>query len=231
MKNSRARPSASSKLRAGNSETKPVARRGRPVGDRAAKRDELLRAAISVIGEEGYAGSSLRKVAQRAGCTTGAVTYNFANKEALVAALAESLFDEFDTFLEAGQERIDIKGITKQWLDWTSSHAEAQLVLLQLLAQARNEPAFASVFRRRYARFRREFSSILERGQVEGIIRNDIAADLLADQLCAIGDGWTLTLPVEPDRFKATRRKVLLDSVMTLISPPRGSAAKTKRKR
>lgn len=48
----------------------PTARgRGRPVGDHEAKRAELLKAAISVIAQEGLAGASLRKVAQRAGCT------------------------------------------------------------------------------------------------------------------------------------------------------------------
>lgn len=54
-----------------NSKAGLAVRRGRPVGDREAKRAELLRAAISVIAQEGFAGASLRKVAQRAGCTTG----------------------------------------------------------------------------------------------------------------------------------------------------------------
>ncbi|WP_228395933.1 helix-turn-helix domain-containing protein [Streptomyces sp. RB17] len=63
----------------GQAGTEPVVRRGRPTGDHAAKRAELVNAAASVIAQEGYANASLRKVAQRAGCTTGAVTYYFAN--------------------------------------------------------------------------------------------------------------------------------------------------------
>lgn len=58
-----------------------VSTRGRPIGDREAKREALLRAASSVIAEEGYASASLRKVAKSAGYTTGAVTYYFANKK------------------------------------------------------------------------------------------------------------------------------------------------------
>ena len=72
------------------------AKRGRPIGDREAKSGELIEAARYVIAREGYAGASLRKVAARAGCSTGAVTYYFANKEAMVATVAEALFDEFD---------------------------------------------------------------------------------------------------------------------------------------
>ena len=65
--------------------------RGRPVGDRDAKRKELLGAAISVIAQDGFAGASLRKVAERAGCSTGTVTYYFANKEEMMAAVISSL--------------------------------------------------------------------------------------------------------------------------------------------
>src|SRR3974390_761007 len=73
--------------------------RGRPVGDREARRTELLKAAISVIAQEGFAEASLRKVAERAGCSTGAVTYYFANREEMMAAVIESQFDVFDAML------------------------------------------------------------------------------------------------------------------------------------
>ena len=83
----------------------PVGRRGRPTGDHEAKRRELLRAATSVIAEEGLANTSLRKVAQRAGCTTGAVTYYFADKEELVTSVADVGFDRFDAMLTDAAKR------------------------------------------------------------------------------------------------------------------------------
>lgn len=220
MNDSRLKKSGNTRRRVSGRDSKTVNRPGRPVGDREAKQSELLAAATSVIAQEGYAGASLRKVAQRAGCTTGAVTYYFANKQEMVTAVAKGLWDEFDTLLESRQEKVGIRTIIERWLDWTTAHSDSRLALFQLLALARHEPACASITRRRYSRFRREFASILERGQREGMVRSDIAADVLADQLCAIGDGWMMMLPVEPGRFKPSRRKVLLDSVMTTISPP-----------
>src|SRR5271169_4609571 len=83
-----------------SAEPRQRAKRGRPIGDREAKSAELIEAARYVIAREGYAGASLRKVAARAGCSTGAVTYYFANKEAMVAKVAEALFDEFDEWLK-----------------------------------------------------------------------------------------------------------------------------------
>jgi AcrR family transcriptional regulator len=206
---------------AANNNAGSVARRGRPVGDREAKRAELLKAAVSVIAREGFAGASLRKVAQRAGCTTGAVTYYFANKEAMVIAVAESLFDQFDVLLGKGQHRIDVRVGLQRWLDWiNSSDPEPWQAAFQLLAHARHEPAFAALYRQRYARYRVALTAILVRGQERGVIRRDIPADLLADQLSAMGDGWMLMFPVEPNRFQPARVQALLDATISMISPP-----------
>jgi len=192
--------------------------RGRPVGDREARRGELLRAAITVIAHEGYAAASMRKVAEQAGCTTGAVTYYFANKEAMVVAIAESLFDQFDAFLEASQA--DIKAGFKLWLDWTSAEdPDAWLATFQLLAHARHEPAFAAVYQRRYAKFRDTMTDILKGAQAAGSIRADIPPDLLADQLSAMGDGWMMMMPIEPARFTPERVQALLAATMTLVAP------------
>lgn len=203
--------------------TRPVPRRGRPTGDHKAKRAELLKAAIAVIAREGYSDASLRKVAQHAGYTTGAVTYYFANKEAMVTAVLESMFDEFDAFLTARQDPSDVETMLTQWLNRTSADSDFWPVMFQLLAHARHEPAFAAVIEQRYAKLRQVLTAMLERGQGEGVIRGDIPADLLADQLSAISDGWMMMLPVEPERFAPKRLQELLQATITLISPQPGN--------
>ncbi|OKI02604.1 TetR family transcriptional regulator [Streptomyces sp. CB02923] len=203
--------------------SEPTVRRGRPTGDREAKRAELLKAAASVIAQEGYANTSLRKVAQRAGYTTGAVTYYFANKEELVTALAESRFDSFDATLATGRTQPDIRAILERWLLRTADDPEFWPVMSQLLAHARYEPAFAAVIEQRYARHRDGLASLLTAGQAQGAVRDDIPADLLADQLAAIGDGWMMMFPIEPERFTPRRIQALLDAAITLIAPPSGA--------
>jgi AcrR family transcriptional regulator len=204
------------------SQMQPIARgRGRPVGDREAKRSQLLEAAIAVIAEEGIANTSLRKVAQRAGCTTGAVTYYFANKEAMMVAVVESRFDYYDAVQAAGGAPADLRSGLERWLEITNSDDIGGWITgLQLIAYARNEPALADVYQRRYKTYRERFTSAIERAQARGSIRDDIPADLLADQLSAMGDGWMMMMPVEPERFQPDRVKALLDAVVTLVSPP-----------
>lgn len=201
----------------------PSARgRGRPVGDREGRRTELLTAAVTVIAREGFAGASLRKVAEHAGCTTGAVTYYFANKEAMVIAVAESLFDRFDRMLGRGEERIDVKFGLNRWLNWVNADADSWLAGFQLIARARHDAALAAVYQRRYGRYRDAFTAILERGQARGLIRTDIPADFLTDQITAMADGWMMMMPIERERFRPDRLQALLDATITLIAPPRG---------
>lgn len=209
-------------LQAPKTEPAPAARgRGRPVGDREARRAEILKAALAVIAEDGYAGASLRRVAERAGCTTGSVTYYFANKEAMMAAVIESRFDLFDTILDV-QDRQDVRAGFQLWLDLMRNEESGErLGGLQLLAHARHEPTLAAVYQRRYGRYRDALTGNLARQQAEGRVRTDIPADILSDQLCAMGDGWMMLLPIEPERFTPERTQVLLDATMALIAPVR----------
>ncbi|HTX51353.1 MAG TPA: TetR/AcrR family transcriptional regulator [Caulobacteraceae bacterium] len=196
-------------------------RRGRPIGDREARSGELVAAARAVIAREGYGGATLRKVAERAGATTGAVSYYFENKEAVVLAVAESLFDEFDAWLLAQGDACDPRSLCNSLLNWTTlGGSEAWLICLQLLVGARGDAALAAVIARRNARFIANLTRLLARGQAQGLIRRDFPADVLADQLSAMGDGWALTYPLEPQRFTAGRIRHLVDSAVAMLAPP-----------
>src|SRR5258708_24633306 len=66
----------------------------------------LLRAAEALIVERGPQGFSLREVARRARVSEAAPYWHFANKEALVAVVAEAGFVALAAALEAGRGRL-----------------------------------------------------------------------------------------------------------------------------
>jgi hypothetical protein len=80
-------------------------------------------------------------------------------------------------------------------------------------------PALAAVFRRRYAQFRRKLTSLLEKAQTQGTVRRDFPADLLADQMSAMADGWAMMFPVEPARFGRGRIHDLVDMAIAMLAP------------
>lgn len=194
-------------------------RRGRPVGDREAQRTKLLRAGIKVIADEGYAGASLRKVAKQAGHTTGAITYYFADKEEMVGAIIEFMFDGFDAMLDSGDEVADHRKRLKRWVE-LNSNSDGWIAGFQLLARARHEPKFAAIYADRYSRYRERLAGILAKQQAAGDVRNDISPDMLADLIGSIADGWTIMLPIEIERFAPKRVDALIDAIIKLLQPP-----------
>ena len=58
-----------------------------PYAKTAARRKEILDAARESFAERGYAGSSLRDIAERAGTTHAVLQHHFASKDALLAAV------------------------------------------------------------------------------------------------------------------------------------------------
>ncbi|WP_280447471.1 TetR/AcrR family transcriptional regulator [Nocardia cyriacigeorgica] len=197
-----------------------TAPRGRPAGDHAAKRTELLEAAASVIATEGYAKATMRRVAERAGYTTGAVTYYFANKEEMVLALVVSRFDRYDAMIESIRGTTDVRELMEQWFQ-LGQDMKFWPLMPELLTSARSEPRIAELIAQRYAKFRAEYAAVLAAAQERGTVRDDIPALVLSDQLSAMADGWALLYPVEPERFTPAQTRELIDATIALVAPRR----------
>jgi TetR/AcrR family transcriptional regulator, transcriptional repressor of aconitase len=120
----------------------------------------------------------------------------------------------------AEPSQIDVRAIFDRMILWTASrNGDAWLVVFQLLVRAASDPPLAAVIEKRYARFRRKLASLLESGQAQGAIRADIPADLLADQISAMGDGWAMMFPVEPELFGRGRIHELVNAAIAMLTP------------
>lgn len=204
------------KLETKSNKQKP--KRGRPVGDRESKRIELLDAVVEQLTENGSHGVSFRKVAAKVGCTTGTMTYYFENKEAMLVAVTDYLFNEFEKILEG--EQGNVKAVLDKWLKW--SHSESSNIapiVAELLVYARQEPSYAKHLQQRYVKLRSLLTETLKQGQLLGQVRNDIDAALLADQLSALVDGWMIISPIETERFEPKQTKAFFDATLRLFAP------------
>ena len=70
---------------------------GRPRGE---TRQRILDAALRHFAEHGYAGTSIRDLADELGVTKAAVHYHFAAKEQIVLALLEPMLAQFEAVVE-----------------------------------------------------------------------------------------------------------------------------------
>jgi TetR/AcrR family transcriptional regulator len=94
---------------------------------RDAKRDVLLNAARDEFVDEGLEGATMRSIALRAGCTTGAIYPLFESKEAIYAALLEQSLSRLDAHVAAAvsvvrEPRGQVDAACRAFLDYYLSH-------------------------------------------------------------------------------------------------------------
>ena len=83
--------------------------RGRPS---TGARERILEAALEVMKAEGYAGTTLAKVATRAGESKGLVAYHYGSKQGLVTTVARRIAEEItEAVLARLGEGTDVEGV------------------------------------------------------------------------------------------------------------------------
>ncbi len=93
-----------------------------------ARRDDIISAAITVINRDGYASSSIEKIASQAGTNKSTVLYHFKSKTALNEALVGTLFEDgakyMGPFIVAAQSYRDkLKAYITSNLTFIAEHA------------------------------------------------------------------------------------------------------------
>ena len=105
------------------------------------RREQICRAAAAVIAREGFAGSTMRMVAEEAGVSTGMINHYFANRQDLLTQallfVSERTQDRYRKALEgipAGIERLnalldsalsDDPQMRETWYVWINAYGEA----------------------------------------------------------------------------------------------------------
>src|SRR5690554_850069 len=67
----------------------------------AARRIQVISAAITTVNEVGYHAASLARIAARAGISKSVISYHFGSKEELLRGVVQQVFDRFDVALQA----------------------------------------------------------------------------------------------------------------------------------
>ena len=129
---------------------------------RSELRAETLSAARELIRQEGYQGLTIRKLAQRMGCSPMALYSYFADKQALLAALALEGFEKVAKRFDSTVHRDPLAAVRRILLDYIAYAEEhpneyrilflsvetlGELELTRQDLQERN-PAFGALFKR-----------------------------------------------------------------------------------
>jgi AcrR family transcriptional regulator len=152
------------------SERATTRRRPTRAQKREANRERILRAARTVFGARGYYAATIEEIADEAGLSNGAIYYNFQSKEELFLALLDARLDERlqharRTVAAGGEPATGERTVEEEARDITRSFKESRewrLLLLEFVAYAARNPAFAARFKDHKRQLRAALAEILE---------------------------------------------------------------------
>ena len=179
------------------------------------KRAELVAASWQVIATEGLRGATLRRVAAEAGCTTGALTHYFADRQALLTAALQAAQRQTGLrMLEASRrelgDRQRLEAVLLEALPLDETRLEEWRVWLAFWGESMCDPELAAEDARRYDEWRTMLRSV-----VRPLVEDAKQVESEVEHLIALVDGLGLRVAretkseTERERDWAAVRKVL----------------------
>ncbi|MGH3931782.1 MAG: TetR family transcriptional regulator [Pseudonocardiaceae bacterium] len=111
----------------------------------AARRAQIVQAAIETIAELGYARASFSQIAKRAGLSsTGLISYHFAGRDELMSEVVAEVLSTFTTFvlprMQAQRTKTDeLRAFVESNVDFMRTHRAQLVALLDIMASARRD--------------------------------------------------------------------------------------------
>lgn len=142
----------------------------------AARRDQIVRAAIAAIAEEGYARASFVRIAQRASISPGLITYHFKTKERLIRRVLADIDARLDKAMEGGEEPLEgfedgLRRIITGHVDHCASNPEEMAARREIRSAATLPEALRSSIAEGERAGRAELVGFLVEGQRHGEFR------------------------------------------------------------
>jgi AcrR family transcriptional regulator len=175
----------------------PAARRHQPA---EARRGQILRAALSCFGEQGYHAATMDDLARAAGLSKGSLYWHFDSKEEVFLALfdgfATMLYGAWDAAAGSGADAVEV---LRHECELAIAVLSADRLFLLAWAEFLNHPAARTRMGEIYAIARAKLTTTVEGGRAAGTLRPGPPAAQVAGALIGAVEGLLLQWLVDPD--------------------------------
>ena len=176
--------------------------------DHDVRRTAIVKATCDVIAADGLEAATMRRIAERAGSTTGLVTHYFESKRAvLIGALRHVHRAAGDRMLAATHEAARgqrLRVVIEQALPLDQQRLEEWRVWLAFWAKAAVDPELEVEHRARYVEWTQLLEDLLEESDHNGPV----------DGLIALIDGLGIRAALDPAEFPADRQLAVMDQYL-----------------
>lgn len=194
-----------------------------PAGER---RRQLIAAALRVIGRDGFAAATTRRICAEAGAPLAAFHYCFPAKRDLLAELASQAMEEIKTAqrgtVRPGQSvRDSLRESLRSYWATVEAAPGRELVLYQLTQHVLRHPELAEIARRQYESYFATAAGMLDDVASAAGVRWTLPLPQLAKMIVAVTDGVTLAWLVDHDSGAAlTALDAFADQIANLAGAP-----------
>src|SRR4051794_25964472 len=186
----------------------------------ADRRRQLVDAAYRVIGQEGFAAATTRRVCAEAGAPLAAFHYCFASKAELLGELTDQAMRELEAaraggVILRGTVRESLRASLRGYWDTVEEDPDRESVLVALTQHALGDPTLAGVAQRQYQAYHRTAENALAEIAAGCRARWALPLGQLARMLVVVTDGVTVAWLVDRDSAAAT---AALDAFADLLA-------------
>jgi AcrR family transcriptional regulator len=186
------------------------------VVDHEERRAALGAAVWRLAARDGLEAVTVRRVADEAGWSTGAVVHYFSDKEELLLFAFRTVADRVGRRLAAATERTSapLELARAQLVEGLPLDREREAevrVWFAFLGLALTRPALARAQRLTYRAWRERVADLLLEAQRQGEIHPDVDCAAAAAALVAVVDGLAIQATFEPRALSARRQTELVD--------------------
>jgi AcrR family transcriptional regulator len=156
-------------------------------------RETLIATAREMFLNDGYAATSLDRVALEAGFSKGAVYSNFAGKEQLCMAVLDSIHEEqIEGVLSAFSKDIDLDGQIDAFVEWAREglgKPRWTALEVEFAGVARQSPYVAAELAKRHRQITGALTQLISGVVAEEGLQLDLSAQQVATALLSLGIG------------------------------------------
>lgn len=188
--------------------------------------DRLLDAAAEVFVEQGYDKGVVTDIARRAGATTGAIYARWPDKNEMMVAALNHLFERItpeQRMKDLGVSGMSATEILTTWGANLLKSDDAHDVLIQVFGSARNNTAVQQSLQEFLNEQADQLSDLVEKSKDEGLWDRDISTSALALIIQAVGIGTHLVMSAERAKHHIPTEEEwveLLARLLSAASPP-----------
>lgn len=185
-------------------------------------RDRILNAAIALFNAHGTAAVSTNHIAEAAGISPGNLYYHFRNKEEIIRAAFERLYDAWDTELVMSDDDAptldDLVGLVRINFDIMSRY---QFVYRELVPLLRHDPQLAARHRairqRGFEGFQDAFAMFTKAGILRAASHDEIIRQA---ELCwLVSEFWLASLEINGDITDPAAVQHGIDLILQVLRP------------